>query len=119
MVQAAGTGTLPDVFELHSGWYDNLQPADTIMKLDELLAEEKIDLKALLLEPEWKRSYYQGSVYSLPNVLAGAQGLFFYNKGLMRKAGLDPEKDAPKNWDEFVRVSKMLIKALNPAAPST
>jgi multiple sugar transport system substrate-binding protein len=114
VVQAAGTGTLPDVFEMHSGWYDNLQPADTMMKLDSLLAQEKIDIKSLLLEPEWKRSYYQGSVYSLPNVLAGAQGLFFYNKGLMRKAGLDPEKDAPKNWDEFVRVSKILIKALNP-----
>lgn len=45
--------------------------------------------------------------------LAGAQGLSFYSKGLMKKAGLDPEKDAPKNWDEFVRVSKTLIKALN------
>ncbi len=113
VVQAAGTGTLPDVFEMHSGWYDNLQPADTMLKLDPFLAAEKIDIKAILLEPEWKRSYYDNAVYSLPNVLAGAQGLLFYNKGLMRKAGLDAEKDAPKNWDEFLRVSKVLIKALN------
>jgi ABC-type glycerol-3-phosphate transport system substrate-binding protein len=113
VVQAAGTGTLPDVFEMHSGWYDNLQPQDTMAKLDPYLAKDKIDIKTILLEPEWKRSIYKGAVYSLPNVLAGGQGLFFYNKGLMKKAGLDPEKDAPKNWDDFVRVSKILVKALN------
>lgn len=113
VVQAAGTGTLPDVFNMHTGWYDNLQPKDTMLKLDGFLAKDKIDIKTLLLEPEWKRSYYENSVYSLPNVLAGAQGLLFYNKGLMKKAGLDPEKDAPRNWDDFLRVSKVLIKALN------
>ncbi|MDC7240866.1 MAG: extracellular solute-binding protein, partial [Spirochaetales bacterium] len=52
-------------------------------------------------------------LYSLPNVNAGAQGLFFYNKDLMRQAGLDPIKDAPKNWAEFTEVSRILVDKLN------
>jgi ABC-type glycerol-3-phosphate transport system substrate-binding protein len=68
----------------------------------------------MLMEAEAKRSYYQGAVYSLPNVNAGGQGFFFYNKGLMEKAGLDPAKDVPKNWDELIKVSKILVEKLNP-----
>jgi ABC-type glycerol-3-phosphate transport system substrate-binding protein len=31
----------------------------------------------------------------------------------MEKAGLDPVKDAPTNWDEFTEVSKILVEKLN------
>uniref|UniRef100_UPI00260BD643 extracellular solute-binding protein n=1 Tax=Oceanispirochaeta sp. TaxID=2035350 RepID=UPI00260BD643 len=50
---------------------------------------------------------------SLPNVNAGAQGLFFYNKDLLRQAGLDPVKDAPRNWEEFTEISRILVEKLN------
>jgi len=114
VMQAAGTGTLPDVVEIHSGWYVNLDPANTLLNLDEHLKKENIVLEDILMEAEAKRSYYEGSVYSLPNVNAGGQGFFFYNTGLMEKAGLDPAKDLPKNWDELIQVSKTLVEKLNP-----
>ena len=34
VVQAAGTGSLPDVFTIHSGWYPLLQPQETLLNLD-------------------------------------------------------------------------------------
>ena len=34
VVQAAGTGTLPDIVQIHSGWYDALQPQTTLTNLD-------------------------------------------------------------------------------------
>lgn len=113
VVQAAGTGSLPDVFTIHSGWYPLLQPQETLLNLDEYLKKDGIVLEDILVDAEAKRSYYEGSVYSLPNVNAGAQGLFFYNLGLMEQAGLDPVKDAPTNWDEFTQVSKTIVEKLN------
>jgi multiple sugar transport system substrate-binding protein len=114
VVQAAGSGTLPDVFSLYSGWYPQMKPADTMLNLDSYVKKDNLDLQKILVSAEAERSYYDGHVVSLPNVNAGAQGLFFFNKALMRKAGLDPVKDAPKNWAEFVNVSKILVKKLNP-----
>lgn len=114
VMQAAGTGTLPDVVEIHSGWYSLLSPEDTLLNLDPYIEKDGIVLADILVDAEAKRSYYEGSVYSLPNVNAGGQGLFFYNKDLMEQAGLDPVADAPTNWDEFTAVSKTLVEKLNP-----
>lgn len=113
VVQAAGTGTLPDVVQIHSGWYQDLMPETTLTNLDEYLEADNIVIEDVLVAAEASRSYYDGSVYSLPNVNAGAQGLFFYNKDLMTAAGLDPVADAPTDWDSFVQVSKTLVEELN------
>jgi ABC-type glycerol-3-phosphate transport system substrate-binding protein len=114
VVQAAGTGTLPDVTEIKSNWMQELNAENTLMPLDDMLAEDDIVIEDVLLANEAKRSYYNGTVYSLPNVTAGGKGLFFYNKDLMEEAGLDPVADAPKNFDEFTEVSKRLVRELNP-----
>jgi len=113
VVQAAGTGTLPDVVQIHSGWYQSLMPETTLTNLDDYLKADNIVIEDILVAAEAKRSYYDGSVYSLPNVNAGAQGLFFYNKDLMEKAGLDPVADAPSDWASFLQVSKTLVENLN------
>ncbi len=113
VVQAAGTGTLPDVVQIHSGWYQDLMPEMTLTNLDDYLKADNIVIEDILVGAEASRSYYNGSVYSLPNVNAGAQGLFFYNKDLMKKAGMDPVADAPTDWDSFLEVSKTLVEELN------
>ena len=113
VMQAAGTGTLPGVVEIHTGWYPMLQPQVTLLPLNDYLKQDGIVLEDILVEAEAKRSYYNDTVYSLPNVNAGAQGLFFYNKGLLEQVGLDPEQDAPTNWEEFTQVSKTLVEKLN------
>ena len=112
IVQAAGTGTLPDVFTMNTGWHDLLQPEDTLLNLDEYVKKDAVVLEDILVAAEAKRSYYQDSVYSLPNVNAGGQGLFFYNKGLVEKAGLDVAA-MPTNWEEFTEASKIMVGKLN------
>jgi len=113
VVQAAGTGSLPDVFNLSSGWGTQMNAEASVENLDPWLKRDGIDLKSLLVDAEYQRSFYNGSVYSLPNVSAGAQGLFFYNKGMMRAAGLDPDKDVPQTFADLQRISKIIVEKLN------
>lgn len=48
-----------------------------------------------------------GDVYGLPLELTNWS--IFINKKVFRDAGLDPEKDYPKTWEDMVAVSKKLV----------
>lgn len=48
-----------------------------------------------------------GDVYGLPLELTNWS--IFINKKVFRDAGLDPEKDYPKTWEDMVEVSKKLV----------
>jgi ABC-type glycerol-3-phosphate transport system substrate-binding protein len=54
VIQAAGTGTLPDIVQIHSGWYTNLMPAETLEDLTPYAEKDGLDLKKLLVEAEMK-----------------------------------------------------------------
>ncbi len=49
-----------------------------------------------------------GEVYGLPLELTN--WAIFLNKRMFREAGLDPEKDYPKTWEDMVKVSEKLVK---------
>lgn len=49
-----------------------------------------------------------GEVYGLPLELTN--WAIFVNDRMMKAAGLDPEKDWPKTWEEMVEVSSKLVK---------
>ena len=51
--------------------------------------------------------YYDGDVYGLPLELTNWS--IFLNKKVFRDAGLDPEKDYPKTWEDMVEVSKKIV----------
>ncbi|MFC2822025.1 MAG: extracellular solute-binding protein [Spirochaetales bacterium] len=51
--------------------------------------------------------YYEGEVYGLPLELTN--WCIFINKKVFRDAGLAPEKDAPKTWEDMVEVSKKIV----------
>ena len=50
---------------------------------------------------------YDGDVYGLP--LETTNWSIFLNKKVFRDAGLDPETDYPKTWEDMVEVSKKII----------
>jgi len=54
---------------------------------------------------------YNGRLTSLPFSISTQ--VFYYNKDLAKKAGLDLEKNPPKTWDQFVEVCQK-IQAANP-----
>ena len=51
--------------------------------------------------------YMDGDFYGLPLELTN--WCIFVNKQVFRDAGLDPEKDYPKTWEEMVEVSKKIV----------
>ena len=51
--------------------------------------------------------YYDGDVYGLPLELTNWS--IFLNKKVFRDAGLDPEKDFPKTWEDMVKVSSKIV----------
>ena len=51
---------------------------------------------------------YEGKYYGVPISLANY--VAWMNVAHMKEAGLDPEKDIPKTWDNFVEVCKKLVK---------
>ncbi len=51
--------------------------------------------------------YYDGEIYGLPLELTNWS--IFINKKVFRDAGLDPEKDYPKTWEDMVEVSKKIV----------
>lgn len=50
---------------------------------------------------------YNGEVYGLPLELTN--WCIFLNKKVFRDAGLDPEKDYPKTWEDMVKISQKLV----------
>jgi multiple sugar transport system substrate-binding protein len=48
-----------------------------------------------------------GDVYGLPLELTN--WCIFINKNVFKEAGLDPEKDYPKTWEEMVEISQKLV----------
>jgi len=48
-----------------------------------------------------------GEIYGLPLELTNWS--IFINKGIFKDAGLDPERDYPKTWEEMVEVSEKLV----------
>ena len=50
---------------------------------------------------------YDGDVYGLPLELTNWS--IFLNKKVFRDAGLDPEKDYPKTWEDMVEISKKIV----------
>ena len=52
--------------------------------------------------------YYNDELYGLPLELTNWS--IFINKKIFRDAGLDPEKDYPKTWEDMVEISKKIVK---------
>jgi sn-glycerol 3-phosphate transport system substrate-binding protein len=99
-------GTPPDVAVLDTPELYSLLDRDAIIPLDELIAKNG--------GKDWLDDYYgalllnaqsEGHIYSIP--WQRSTPIFYYNRDLFRKAGLDPSR-APKNWTELVQYAEKL-----------
>ncbi|MCP4398758.1 MAG: extracellular solute-binding protein [bacterium] len=52
--------------------------------------------------------FYNGKYYGIPHEMSNY--VAWINTAYMKEAGLDPEKDIPKTWEEFVEVGKKMTK---------
>ncbi len=105
-------GTPPDVAILDTPELFSLLDQQAIIPLDNLIAQSG--------GKAWLDDFYSalllneragGHVYSIP--WQRSTPIFFYNKDMFRKAGLDPNKP-PKNWNELVQdAEKLTVRDAN------
>ena len=104
IVVAFGSGTAPDVLELGSDWVPEFSYQDIL--LDVTSEAERIKEEFLMWEP----ATIGEKVFGFPWILDTR--VLFYNKDLMKKAGLDPD-NPPTTWDELLQC----CKAVNEGKP--
>lgn len=114
----AQTGNLPDIFGILGESRDlaTFIEAGHVENLDSYLGDGK---------DSWRSRFYAEALNTASfkpdnqfKVPAGTYGIpldvttipMIYNKGLFKKAGLNPDK-APKTWDEFIEAGKKLKAA--------
>ena len=112
IVVAFGSGTAPDVLELGSDWVPEFSYQDVL--LDVTFEAEKIKKEFLMWEPATIGNPTDASqkIFGFPWILDTR--VLFYNKDLMKKAELNPEKP-PKTWDELLDYCKA-VNRLKPGA---
>jgi multiple sugar transport system substrate-binding protein len=106
IVVAFGSGTAPDVLELGSDWVPEFSYQDVL--LDVTSEAEKIRKEFLMWEP----ATIGEKIFGFPWILDTR--VLFYNRDLMKKAGLDPD-NPPKSWDELLDYCKA-VNRLKPEA---
>jgi len=99
-------GTPPDVAVLDTPELFSLLDRDAIIPLNDLIAASG--------GQKWLDDFYpallmnaraNGHIYSIP--WQRSTPIFYYNKDLFRKAGLDPNRP-PRNWTELVQYAQKL-----------
>jgi multiple sugar transport system substrate-binding protein len=109
-VQAGiASNDLPDIFNLP-------QKSD----LSKFIEQDWIRPLEGLVSEDWKKQFYpsafveginviDGKTYTWPDKGPELQHMLYYNKDVMKNAGLDPEKP-PKTWDELRSMSKQITE---------
>ena len=106
IVVAFGSGTAPDVLELGSDWVPEFSYQEVLLNVT--FEAEKIKKEFLMWEP----ATIGEKVFGFPWILDTR--VLFYNRDLMKKAGVDPNKP-PKSWDELLDYCNAINK-LRPVA---
>ncbi len=100
---AAGSRSLPDILASDVVYTPNYTKQGLFQDITE-------DIKALPYYSTIAKSHldvasYQDKIYAVPNKLDSS--VFFYNKDLFKKAGLDPEKP-PKDFNEILDYARKI-----------
>jgi multiple sugar transport system substrate-binding protein len=94
------SGSPPDLIEAQHGWVAPYAQADLVLPLDDVLQDKDDYIPAALDYDTW-----DGKLWGIPYRIE-THGVF-YNKGMFKEAGLDPEKP-PQTWTELVDAAKKL-----------
>ena len=110
LTAALSTRSAADMFTV----IDNLMPSYTTKNTlapirPEWLGYKNLDdMKTHYLPGSLDGYIYQGKLYGVP-MIAAVFGLYINRKHFI-EAGLDPDKDYPRTWDDIARIGKKLVK---------
>lgn len=104
MEAAATGGNLPDIVTMHSAESYKYMSNNMLMNLDEIIAQNNIDMSTFAagIEDFYK---YEGSTYAIPKDASVVA--LWYNKKLFDEAGLD-YPNADWTWDDLLEAAKAL-----------
>ncbi len=108
-VVAIAGGTPPDVSHQFWLWLRSLITQGVLLDLSEQVANAKGSKRENFSKGYWDMCDAKGKTYAIPYFQAGVRHAMFWNKTLLEKAGLDPEKP-PKTPDELLMVGEKLTK---------
>jgi len=106
IVVAFSSKTAPDVLELGSDWVPEFSSQGVLLDVTDFAEKIKSDYMM------WEPATYQERIYGFPWILDTR--IIFYNKDLMSRVELDPEKP-PETWGELLDYCQK-INALKPEA---
>jgi multiple sugar transport system substrate-binding protein len=95
LVTMAAGGNPPDVMQLSGPWSQELGAQGALVDLKEIASKSYLNDN---YEGALEAGEYQGKLYAAP--LSLTPHAFWYNKDLMKQAGLDPEQP-PKTMEEL------------------
>ena len=79
-----------------------------IIPITEYVEASGLDVNEIFYEGEIGNQYYDGELWSFPMPTAGGiTGFYFYNKELLRSAGLDSE-NPPETWQELEEAAQAM-----------
>jgi len=70
--------------------------------------KDAADLKSNYIDGMLDPVTYNGEIYGIP--FEGLSWCLYINKNVFKDAGLNPDTDYPKTWEEMVTVSEKLVK---------
>jgi ABC-type glycerol-3-phosphate transport system substrate-binding protein len=112
LITAVRGGSPPDVYMLDRFTVNQQASIGLLTNLAPYIAREKIDLAKSYLPSAWDEVTYQGSPYALP--IETDARVLFYNKDLLRQAGIDPNLldpvHGPITIDALMALSRKLDK---------
>jgi ABC-type glycerol-3-phosphate transport system substrate-binding protein len=106
---SAAGGTPPDLFNSYRSDLPLLGEVGLPKALDDLAKRDRFDL-GVFYESEVESSRYKGKLVGLPCIPHNVEGLLFYNRALVKGAGLDFERQPPATWTDFESASRQLTK---------
>ncbi len=101
LLAAAVAGGLPTIAHMAHCYAPQMALAGYLESLDDLLAKEPA-VKADYVESLYNANVYKGKTYGVPYNCSTP--VYYYNKDLYKKAGLDPEK-SPVTWEDMYQYS--------------
>ncbi|MDD5090558.1 MAG: extracellular solute-binding protein, partial [Candidatus Wallbacteria bacterium] len=95
-------GGAPDIGRIDTGFLAELVSNDAVHELDQFGVDK---VKDEYVKAAFYSNVYKGHIYGLPDQTTGV--CLFYNKGLFRSKGLDPNHP-PETWEEFLQIALKL-----------
>ena len=106
LLARVAAGDPPDITYSNSSYQANLASQGTFLPLDEYVAQAGIKREDMIVAM-WDQCLWEGKLFGLPG---GADFIaLFYNKGVYKETGLDPETP-PKTVSELTEHSLKILK---------